>query len=647
MLDGDDMDSAMDFLIKEGIQSYEQKPDGTSSAASDYVHVDDVLMIPDAKKHPVTLDQDEESIVWKGGFKSNVPRGAQVIYSDQGHGLDDIYDSNCQQEEAISPGNQRIDWWATTWPNVAGSKNDEGMYNSSSNSSVHTDSNTQEATGTLTWSDMEQYKSIRQKVYWQGGTHVDIDYSSTGSTQSLTLEKENTSLWSTASGLNNFDEGCKSLVQLGLPLSQESFKVFNPKALEVSSLEAERSVSRSDDEPSKGYVSDDDSKISSGQSVNVKSVWKDSLVQENLLESSRYNINTEDLDKFVNEAKSCKENVRKDMEDIYLLRQKAEQEELAAQHAKTEAASSGLEIFLKVEDMRQKMSRERAEYEMRAAEVYGEKSVLSMEARELKSRLLETKAEQAKALSLLDSIRCSLSARLEKASQEKQYAIDETKMKVKKAEKLLASEQASAQKLAEKFKVLETEAETCKKLREFLIERGNIVDSLQGEMAVLCEDVLTFKEQVDEGIPLSAASRSLSWSRMSHLTEQFSLTSSPGDAKDCRSSRCTALDSSICLNSISSTSILTLSSATSELPKSVQPIECALHSQYFSPGNSMVDTTDQGSNKKVIKEMTMDGQEAAEEIVESCDTTVRQVCNDGKQGQQQQEENLHSASKPC
>lgn len=52
------------------------------------------------------------------------------------------------------------------------------------------------------------------------------------------------------------------------------------------------------------------------------------------------------------------------MEDIYLLRQKAEQEELAAQHAKTEAASSGLEIFLKVEDMRQKMSRERAEYEM-------------------------------------------------------------------------------------------------------------------------------------------------------------------------------------------------------------------------------------------------------------------------------------------
>lgn len=37
-------------------------------------------------------------------------------------------------------------------------------------------------------------------------------------------------------------------------------------------------------------------------------------------------------------------------------------------------------------------------------------------------------------------------------------------MKVKKAEKLLASEQASAQKLAEKFKVLETEAETCKKV---------------------------------------------------------------------------------------------------------------------------------------------------------------------------------------
>ena len=69
-------------------------------------------------------------------------------------------------------------------------------------------------------------------------------------------------------------------------------------------------------------------------------------MQEHSHMSSRYNINTEDLDKLVYEAKHCKENMKKDTEDVYLLRQKARQEKLDAQHAKIEATSNGLGIFL-------------------------------------------------------------------------------------------------------------------------------------------------------------------------------------------------------------------------------------------------------------------------------------------------------------
>lgn len=627
VLDGDDVNSAVDFLLKEGLQSYEQKSDENFSPDSHNDHIDDILIMPDSKKHHSTWHQDEEcltdfdkheeSIVWKGGFKSNVPMNAKVICPGQGQYLTDFYGSNCLQEQATLPGNERTDWWATTWPHVAEPEDNSDMYSSLSNSSVRRDSNT--------------------RVHLQGVPTVDIDCSFTWSIESSTLEKENASLWSPATGSSKSDTRCKVLAEIGLPLSQEylkmlSSKTSNPEALDPSIFGLERLNSRSGNKH--GVTSDGNSKISSRLSTNVKSVWEDNFFREFFPDSSRYNINTEDLDNFYTAAKLCKENVMKDMEDIALLRQRAEEEELAAQFAKTEAASSGLEIFLKVEDIRQQVSSQKAEYEMRAAEIYGEKSVLAMEAQEVKARLLETQAEQEKALSLLDSIRCSLSERLEKASQEKQSAMEETKMKVKKAEELLASEQASAQKLEQSFKVLEAEAETCKKLREFLIERGNNVDSLQGEMAVLCEDVLTFKEQVDKGIPLSASSRSLSWSRMSHLTEQFLLSS--GDVKGCRgASGSTPLERSTCVNSISNTSFVTLCSATSESSRIKQPIECALHSQLFSPDGSMVDMADPGSSKEVINDEAKEGQEAGEENFEALDSS-------GVLGKEEAE-NSHSA----
>eukprot|EP00250_Pteridium_aquilinum_P018612 c24140_g2_i1 orf=332-1324(+) len=310
-----------------------------------------------ANKHHVTLDDEEEyltdfscddkneeSIVWKGGLKTGVSEGPQIMYPNEGQGLDD---SNSQREEAVLPGNDRIEWWAATWPNMTGLNEDEDMCNSSSISSVQTDSSTQEAAGTLLGRDSEQSLFLHQNVYLQGPI-VDADFSSTGSRQSLMLEKGNVSSWATVSSVKESHKGCKILVGLDLPRSQESVDILHPKALEVSLLEGERPVSRSSDkhcQPSKGYVSDDDSK------------WEDSVVQETTLESSRHIINTGDLDELVIDTKCHKENMRKDMEDIYLLRQKAEQEELAAQQAVIEAASGGLEIFLKVEDMRQHVSR--------------------------------------------------------------------------------------------------------------------------------------------------------------------------------------------------------------------------------------------------------------------------------------------------
>ncbi|MCO5603114.1 hypothetical protein L7F22_057260 [Adiantum nelumboides] len=564
VLDGDDIISAFDFLIKEGMPTDNLKLEKPFSLASNSVHVDGTFV---AKKHPVRLKQDEfystdsshdkheESIVWKGGLVSHK---LEDHYLNEGRGLDDFYESDYQQERAIMQGNERIDWWAATWPYPCGPKAD--VFDSLS--SVQTNSEVEEEGSSSLWSDSELFNSLRQKVNSQEPI-VRTDLSSSGSLHSSLLEK---------------DKGSSS--------GNVSLEVFSPMAVDANMSEqggSASNLSRRHTQLPKYHAKDSDSELFLSLSGNVRG---DCQRQEGLLQSSRYIIDTNDLDEMVVEAKCCKENVRKSMEDIYLLRQKTEQEESVARQAKAEAARGGVDILLKVEDLRQQIMRERADYDARAAEVYGERSVLSMEARELRSRLLETKAEQERAMSLLDCVRYTLTGRLQKASREKHSAIEEEKMKEESAKELLAREEGSAQILVENFKALGTEAETCRKLRERLIEHGNIVDSLQGEMAVLSEDILNFKKQVDEGIPLSS-SRSLSWSHISNLTEQF-VSTTPLEVNCCRPSKASALESSSAfkssdlINLSSDISILSLSSATSGLPASVGPIDCALQSQYFS-----------------------------------------------------------------
>lgn len=50
--------------------------------------------------------------------------------------------------------------------------------------------------------------------------------------------------------------------------------------------------------------------------------------------------------------------------------------------------------------------------------------------------------------------------------------------------------------------VLKQEAEENAKLRDFLVDRGRVVDTLQGEISVICQDVRLLKEKFDDRVPL-------------------------------------------------------------------------------------------------------------------------------------------------
>eukprot|EP00262_Sarcandra_glabra_P022103 TRINITY_DN9628_c3_g1_i1.p1 TRINITY_DN9628_c3_g1~~TRINITY_DN9628_c3_g1_i1.p1 ORF type:complete len:604 (+),score=151.82 TRINITY_DN9628_c3_g1_i1:111-1922(+) len=209
------------------------------------------------------------------------------------------------------------------------------------------------------------------------------------------------------------------------------------------------------------------------------------------------------LEDIIRDAKDNKKTLLLAMELVLTMMREVELQEKAAQEAKEEASRGGLDIFAKVEDLRQMLQHAREANDMHAGEVYGEKAILATEARELQSRLLNLSDERDKSLSIIDEMRRDLEARLAAAAAEKAVAEQEKLEKEEAGRLALVEQELIMDKVVEESKKLNQAAEENSKLREFLMNRGHIVDTLQGEIAVICEDVKLLKESIDGRVPFS------------------------------------------------------------------------------------------------------------------------------------------------
>ncbi|KAA3471833.1 golgin candidate 5-like isoform X1 [Gossypium australe] len=193
----------------------------------------------------------------------------------------------------------------------------------------------------------------------------------------------------------------------------------------------------------------------------------------------------------------------KTMQSIMNLMKEVELQEAAAEQAKEEAARGGMDILVKVEELKQMLPHAKEANDMHAGEVYGEKAILVTEVKELENRLLSLSDERDKSLAILDEMRQTLEAR-QSATQELMKAAEQEKLeKEETARNALAEQEAIMVKVVEESKILRQEAEENSKLREFLMDRGQIIDSLQGEISVICEDIRLLKQKFDDRIPLS------------------------------------------------------------------------------------------------------------------------------------------------
>lgn len=220
------------------------------------------------------------------------------------------------------------------------------------------------------------------------------------------------------------------------------------------------------------------------------------------------------LEEAINEAKDNKRTLFSSMESVINMMKKAEDLETAADEAKEEAVKGGVDILAQVEELRKMLLHAKEANDMHAGEVYGEKAVLATEARELQARLMNLFDERNQSLAVLDEMRQVLEARLAAAEEIIKAAAQDGLHIEESARKVLLEQEFIMEKVVEESKRLQSEAEQNAKLREFLMDRGQIVDVLQGEMAVICLDIKSLKENFDERAPLS---KSLSSSQTSCL----------------------------------------------------------------------------------------------------------------------------------
>ncbi|KAK6135047.1 hypothetical protein DH2020_031225 [Rehmannia glutinosa] len=199
---------------------------------------------------------------------------------------------------------------------------------------------------------------------------------------------------------------------------------------------------------------------------------------------------------------------------VISLMREVELKEQAAEQAKVEAAMGGADILAKLEVLKQTLQQAKESNDM---------AVLATELRELQSRVLSLSDERDKSLAVLDEMHETLGVRLAAAENEIKSAEHEQLEKEKAAMKAFADQELIMEKVVQESKVLKQQAEDNAKLREFLVDRGRVVDMLQGEIAVICQDVRLLKENFDENVPFS---KSLSSSQTSCILASSTSSSS-------------------------------------------------------------------------------------------------------------------------
>ncbi|KAH9729956.1 ELKS/Rab6-interacting/CAST family protein [Citrus sinensis] len=173
------------------------------------------------------------------------------------------------------------------------------------------------------------------------------------------------------------------------------------------------------------------------------------------------------LEEMIEDAKYNKKNLFKAMESVMNMMREVEIQERAAKEAKAAAVRGGLDIFVKMDELKQMLAHAKEANDMHAGEIYGERAILATEARELQNRLLSLSEERDKSLAVLDEMRETLEARLAAAEDMRKEAEEEKFEKEESARASLAEQEVIMEKVVQESKLLQQQAEENSKVATY------------------------------------------------------------------------------------------------------------------------------------------------------------------------------------
>ncbi|KAI7752366.1 hypothetical protein M8C21_032629 [Ambrosia artemisiifolia] len=232
---------------------------------------------------------------------------------------------------------------------------------------------------------------------------------------------------------------------------------------------------------------------------------EDESAMSSVVTRSEQVCSTEYLDEVIEDAKNKKETFELAMNSVIDLMKAVESKEQDAEQANENATRGCSDILAKVDEVKHALVRAKETNDMHAGEVNAERAILATEMRELQVRLFNLSDERNKSLEILEEMRKALDIRMAAALEEIATAEDKKLERERSAKEALLYQESQMEKVVEESKKLKLVAEENSKLQEFITDRGHVIDILQGEMAVKCQDVLLLKEKFDKRIPLTGS----------------------------------------------------------------------------------------------------------------------------------------------
>ncbi|PNT70560.1 hypothetical protein BRADI_2g13580v3 [Brachypodium distachyon] len=228
---------------------------------------------------------------------------------------------------------------------------------------------------------------------------------------------------------------------------------------------------------------------------NEKRMMPGAHTSEEFLDISTQSYHITELNKNISDITKSKELLSSLYESTTMKMKEVQLQEEKSRQANQNADKAHQKFISMVEHFNQLIKKSKESNDKQAQVMRKEKCSLVALAQDLQSQLSKLSAQRDEALTTVQQIKFELDARLATSLEEEVTAVENIFQEEKLALQVRKEKEATMGSIMEGSRKLEKEAEENILLRRILLDRGRIIDILQGEISSIHANVVAMKER--------------------------------------------------------------------------------------------------------------------------------------------------------